>query len=216
MTLRALISGFEPIWGVKRTPSGELAKLWKEGALSVENVDIRAMVLPQVFGQCADLTCTEIEAWKPNIILMYGATQHNDPLRFERFAINVERSSMGDNTRVPVKERPVIRGGPPAYESTLPIEWLVKNLNEMGVSSKPSYHAGTHTCNSQFYSVMHWLANHPMPHPVITGFMHVSFPNEFGVIEDELWSTANFQGIVRASVVLLEQLSHWYVATHGQ
>jgi pyroglutamyl-peptidase len=216
MTLRALITGFEPIWGIKRTPSGELAKLWKDEALSVENVEVRSLVLPQVFGQCTEMVCTEIDAWKPNIVLMYGATQHNDPLRLERFAINVERSAMGDNTRVPVKERPVIRGGPPAYESSLPIELLINNLNEVGVSSKASYHAGTHTCNSLLYGVMHWLANHPMPHPVTAGFLHVSFPNEFGVIEDELWSTANFQGIVRASVTLLEQLSHWYVSAHGQ
>jgi hypothetical protein len=45
--------------------------------------------------------------------------------------------------------------------------------------------------------------------------MHVPFPNDFGVIEDELWSTASFSGIVEASVALIGQVFQWYGAQHG-
>jgi len=213
--MRVLISGFEPIWGIKKTPSGELAKLWAEGPLTVEGVDVRAIVLPQVFGRSADILWGEALSFKPHAILMFGATQHNDPMRLERFAINVEKSPMGDNTRVPVKERPVVHSGPPAYEGTLPTAWIVERLKEAGVDSKPSYNAGTHTCNSLFYHIMHRLALQPMAHPVGASFVHVSFPNEYGVIEDELWTTATFPGIVKASVALVEQVRNWYQAQHG-
>jgi pyroglutamyl-peptidase len=213
--MRVLLSGFEPSWGIKRTPSGELAKVWAEGALAVEGVDVRSVVLPQLFGRSADMLWSDVVAFRPHAILMFGATQKNDPIRLERFAINVENSPMGDNSRIPVKERPVIHSGPPAYEGTLPAAWLVDRLKEAGVDAKPSYHAGTHTCNSIFYHIMHRLHISPIGHPVGAGFIHVSFPNEFGVIEDRLWSTATFPGIVKGSVALIEQVRNWYVSQYG-
>lgn len=213
--MRVLISGFEPIWGIKKTPSGELAKLWASGDVSVEGVETRAVVLPQVYGKCTDVLWAEAVSFRPHAILMFGATQHNDPMRLERFAVNVERSPMGDNTRIPVKERPVLHSGPAGYEATIPVTWLVQALKDAGVDAKPSYHAGTHTCNSIFYGVMHRLATQPLGHPVGAGFVHVSFPNEYGVIEDELWTTASFPGIVKGSTALVEQVRNWYLAQHG-
>ena len=211
--MRILITGFEPIWGVKKTPSGDFAKLWQDGSLSIAGVEIKSLVLPQVYGKSTDIVVGEIAAWHPHAVLMFGATQHNDPLRLERFAINCEKTPMGDNTRIPIKDRPVVRGGPSAYESTLPVHRLVEHLNEMGIWSKASYKAGTHTCNSLMYGVLHWLATHETPHRIVAGFMHVSFPNEYGVIEDALWSTATFEGIVKAGLVLTEKVRDWYLQT---
>lgn len=213
--MRILISGFEPSWGIKRTPSGDLAKLWSMGDIHIEGVEIRAVILPQVFGKSADILWADIVSWKPHVVLMFGATQHNNPMRIERFALNIEKSPMGDNTRIPVKERPVVHSGPPAYECSLPVNWLVENLTELGVDVKSSYYSGTHTCNSIFYHIMHRLANNQIGHPVGAGFMHISFPNEYGVIEDEFWTTATFPGIVKASVNLVEQVRNWYLSQYG-
>jgi pyroglutamyl-peptidase len=213
--VKVLLTGFEPIWGIRRSPSGDLAKLWEEGAISVPGVEVKGLVLPQLYGKCTEALCTEIGAVQPHAVLMFGATQKNDPLRIERFAINVERSPMGDNSRIPVQDRPVVRGGPAAYEPTIPIEHLVHSLTSRGVSSKPSYSAGTHVCNSLMYGVLHYLSTVPQPHFVAAGFMHVSFPNDFGVVEDELWSTASFSGIVEASVALVAQVSQWYRTMPG-
>jgi len=213
--MRVLISGFDPIWGIKKTPSGDLAKLWEEGSISVDGVDIRAVVLPQKFAKSTEELCSVIAEFQPHIILMYGATQHNDPVRLERFAVNVERTPMGDNTKIPVKERHIVQGGPAAYESTLPISHLVEKLKEQGVDAKPSYHAGTHVCNSLMYGVLHYLHQHPMPHQAACGFIHVSFPNEYGVIEDEFWSTANFSGIVHSSITLVTEVAKWYEEAHA-
>ena len=213
--MKVVLTGFEPIWGIRRSPSGDLAKLWHEGAVSVPGVEVRGLVLPQLYGKSTEILVTEMGAFQPNAVLMFGATQKNDPLRVERFAINVERSPMGDNSRIPVQDRPAVRGGPPAYEPTIPAASLVERLNEMGVSSKLSYSAGTHVCNSLMYGVLHHLATVPQPHFVAAGFIHVAFPNDFGVIEDELWSTASFSGIVEASVALVGQVSQWYRSQHG-
>ena len=212
--MRIIVSGFEPIWGIKKTPSGELAKLWEDGSLEVPGVEVAGRVLPQKFGKSTEELCAEIAAFQPHAVIMYGATQHNDPVRLERFAVNVERSPMGDNTKIPVKERHIVQGGPAAYEATLPIHDLVDRLKDQGVDCKPSYHAGTHTCNSLMYGVLHWLQSNQLPHPVAAGFVHVAFPNDFGVIEDEMWSTATFSGIVKSSLLLVEAVAEWYQSTY--
>ena len=213
--MRAIVSGFEPIWGIKKTPSGEVAKLWAEGAIGVHGTEVLGVVLPQQFGASTEMLMAEIASFKPHFVIMYGATQHNDPVRLERFAVNVERSPMGDNTRIPVNERPVVPGGPAAYESTLPVHLLVDRLHSHGVDAKASFHAGTHTCNSLMYGVLHQLAQQPPPHPIHAGFVHVSFPNEFGVVEDEMWTTSSFSGIVKSSVALVKEMSDWYRHTYG-
>ena len=122
---------------------------------------------------------------------------------------------MGDNTRIPVMpDRPIIRGAPAGYESTLPIHWLIDELEAAGVSARASYHAGTHTCNSLMYGVLHFLATTGIP--AHAGFIHVPFPNEYGVIEDESWTTAAFDGIVKASLVMMQKMQLWFEQTYGQ
>ena len=214
--MRVLITGFEPTWGIKKTPSGELAKLWAGGELTVPGIEVQSMVLPQVFGKSAEIVIAEIQSFDPQAVLMFGATMKNDPLRLERFAINCEATVMGDNPRIPVSpDRSIIPGGPAAYEATLPVYWLMDHLNAIGVDTKVSYHAGTHTCNSIMYHVLHFLANKPHPMPVVAGFIHVPFPNEFGVVEDSLWTTASFEGIVQASVGLVQKVRDWYQDKFG-
>lgn len=213
--MKAIITGFEPIWGIKKTPSGEVAKLWADGSVSVPGVEVKGLVLPQQFGLCTRMLSTEIDEFQPHFVIMYGATQHNDPVRLERFALNVERSPMGDNTRIPVKERPVITGGPSAYESTIPVHHLVDRLKAAGVDSKASFHAGTHTCNSIMYGILHHIKVAPQAHPVLAGFVHVSFPNEYGVVEDELWTTSSFSGVVRSSIALIKETAAWYKDQYG-
>lgn len=214
-TMRILLSGFEPGFGIKKNPSEELAKLWSAGEVSVENVDVKAAVLPQLFGKSADILWSDIVAWKPHSVLMFGATQHNDPIRLERFALNVEKTLMGDNTRIPVKERPAVHSGPLAYECSLPVHWLVEKLGESGIDAKPSYHAGTSIYNSIFYNIMHKLSCHPIEHPVGVGFIYVPTPSEFGVVEDGMRPASTFPGIVKASMVLVKQVRNWYLSKHG-
>src|SRR5512135_222996 len=214
--MRVLITGFEPQWGIKKTPSGEVAKLWASGDIQVPGIETHGVVLPQVFGKSAEIAIAEIQTFNPQAVLMFGATMHNDPVRLERFAINCKASVIGDNTRIPVvPDRNIVQGGPAGYESTLPVYWLMDHLNAQGIDCKVSYHAGTHTCNSLMYHVLHFLANRPHPMPIIAGFVHVPFPNEFGVIEDSLWTTATFEGIVQASVGLVQKVRDWYTDKYG-
>lgn len=205
--MRVLITGFEPQFGIKKTPSGELAKLWQSQLISVPGVDVDAIVLPQIFGMASEITCSKIMEFSPDVVLMYGATQHNSPVRLERFAVNVRDSPMGDNSMIPVIDQSIVNGGPAAYETTLPVLELSEAMKAEGVNTIVSYHAGTHVCNDQMYLVLRWLQEKGLSQKVAAGFIHISFPNEFGVVEDRGWKTAGFDGIVDSSIKLVRILS---------
>lgn len=212
--MKCIITGFEAQYGIKRTPSGELAELWQSGALEVPGVEVKSLVLPQLFS-AHEILCTEIEAFKPNIIISYGATQKNDPVRLERFAINCIDTTMGDNSRIPIRNSKILLNGPAAYESNLPCALLAKELSKEGISAVESHHAGTHTCNALLYNVMHWINNNDIGHAVTACFTHVSFPDEMGVTEDRHWPTSGFQQITKSSLILIKLASDWYAKTYN-
>jgi pyroglutamyl-peptidase len=205
--MKCIISGFEPIWGLKRTPSGDLAKLWDSQQIQVPGVEVRALVLPQLFRKSTEILISEIKSFKPDAVIMYGATKKNNPIRFERFAINSELSPMGDNSKIPVEERSVVEGGPAAYTSTLPIDYLIDSLSVNNIHAKSSQFAGTHVCNSIMYGVLHYLNS--VKNPSIAGFIHLSFPNEYGVSESPMWSTSNFAQLTKASTATVDALKSW-------
>ena len=205
--MKVIITGFDPIWGIKRTPSGDLASLWASGQISVPGVDVKALVLPQLFGKSTDILISEMKAFDPDIVLMYGATKKNNPIRFERFAVNAELSAMGDNSRIPVDERPVKMNGPAAYASTLPIDYIVEYLDKNGIGSRSSQFAGTHVCNSIMYGILDHIHTNELP--ILAGFIHMSFPNEYGVVEDGMWTTPSFQELTKASVITVSAIKSW-------
>ena len=211
--MKCLITGFEAQYGIKKSPSGELATLWQSGSLKIPGVEVKSVVLPQLFS-AHEILCTEITSYKPNILLMFGATQKNDPVRIERFAINIIDTTMGDNSQIPIRNSKILLNGPAAYESSLPCALLAQGLSKEGVSSVESHHAGTHTCNCLLYNMMHWLGQNDIGHPVGAAFVHVSFPDSFGVVEDRHWGTEGFQGIVKASMKLISITATWYKVTH--
>jgi pyroglutamyl-peptidase len=94
----------------------------------------------------------------------------------ERVAINVDDARIPDNAdRQPV-DRPVVRGGPVAYWSTLPIKAVVETLTQRGIPAAVSQTAGTFVCNHVFYGLMHELRR---TRAVRGGFIHVpSLPEQ--------------------------------------
>lgn len=205
---KVLLSGFEPQWGIKKTPSGELAKVWANGDVSIPGFSVRGIVLPQIFGKSSEILKNEAIRFKPDFILMYGASQHDSPIRYERFAINVIDTAMGDNNRIPIRDSSIIRGGPAAYETSIEILGMIEFLKSKGVNAIPSYHAGTHTCNELYYQITHWLSSNPFEHKVHACFIHCAFSNEFGVIEDRGFSTPSFSDIIKSSMETIQYLGN--------
>jgi pyroglutamyl-peptidase len=82
-----------------------------------------------------------------DVALHLGQAPGSTRLRLERFAINVRGEPNGDFDQFSALRE----GGPPAYESALPLATWSAMLRDAGVPAQVSHHAGTYLCNATLY-----------------------------------------------------------------
>jgi pyroglutamyl-peptidase len=168
-TRKVLLTGFEPFGGESINPSGEIAR--QLHGTVVGGHQIVGALLPCVFGAAITELKKQIRATKPALIVCVGQAGGRAEITPERVAINVDDARIPDNSgRQPV-DRPVVRGGPAAYWSTLPIKAIVAELRRREIPAAVSQTAGTFVCNHAFYGLMHELRRKK----VRGGFIHVPF-----------------------------------------
>lgn len=189
--MRILISGFEPAFGIKRTPSGEIAELY--GRTPHSRHEFHGCVLPQLFRKSFDVLMNHVTTVEPELLVMVGA-HSGSSIRLEKMAINYEHDSSGDNSKIPVFDRHINTSGNPAYETNLNLRKIKMELDDLGVRTIMSYHAGTHVCNSLYYQVLEHICSEASPLKCL--FIHVPFTPDFGVpISDSNYGS--FRQLVR-------------------
>jgi pyroglutamyl-peptidase len=165
---KVLITGFEPFGGAGDNPSQEVAR-----ALEGTNVAGRRLVgavLPCVFGESIDVLNRLLRMHRPELVVCLGVAGDRAEITPERIAINLNDAAIPDNAgRQPI-DTPVLRGGPAAYWSRLPVKAIVAALRERGIPAVVSQTAGTFVCNHVFYGLMHALRNRRR---VRGGFIHL-------------------------------------------
>jgi pyroglutamyl-peptidase len=165
-----LLTGFEPFDGESINPSGEIARQLHGTFIGGHRVV--GALLPCVFGPAITELKKQIRATKPALIVCVGQAGGRAEITPERVAINIDDARIPDNAgRQPV-DRPVVRGGPAAYWSTLPIKAITAELHRCGIPAAVSQTAGTFVCNHVFYGLMHELRRQ---RKVRGGFIHVPF-----------------------------------------
>jgi pyroglutamyl-peptidase len=165
-----LLTGFEPFAGETINPSGEIARQLHGTVIAGHRVV--GALLPCVFGAANAELRKQIRATKASLVLCIGQAGGRAEITPERVAINVDDARIPDNAgRQPV-DRPIVRGGPAAYWSTLPTKAIVAELRRHEVPAAVSQTAGTFVCNHVFYGLMHALRRQKK---VRGGFIHVPF-----------------------------------------
>ncbi len=174
-----LLTGFEPFGGETVNPSAEIARQL-HGAV-IRGHRVQGALLPCVFGASIAELKKQMKAVQPALVICVGQAGGRAEITPERVAINVDDARIPDNAgRQPV-DRPVVRGGPAAYFSTLPIKAIVAALRRADIPAAVSQTAGTYVCNHVFYGLMHELARlsrRPSTgsgHRIRGGFIHVPF-----------------------------------------
>lgn len=168
-----LLTGFEPFGGAARNPSGEIALAWD--GREVAGARIVGAVLPCVFGSARRELDLLLRRHRPAVVLCLGVAAGRAAITPERVAINVDDARIPDNAgRRPI-DLPIVRGGPVAYWSTLPIKAIVAELRSRGVPAEVSQTAGTFLCNHVFYALMHAVRRR---RGVKAGFVHVPAMSE--------------------------------------
>jgi pyroglutamyl-peptidase len=177
-TKTVLVTGFEPFGGETINPSQEIARMLHGKVIAGRTVV--GAVLPCVFGDSRRELNWLLRRVRPELVIAVGQAGGRAEITPERVAINVDDARIPDNAGAEPIDRPIVRGGPAAYWSTLPVKAIVAALRKKGIPASVSQTAGTFVCNHVFYGLMHALSGDAarkgtLGRRVRGGLIHVPF-----------------------------------------
>ena len=165
-----LLTGFEPFGGESINPSEEIAR-----ALNGRTVAGHAVVgslLPCVYGTAIKELKHLMKLHQPMLVVCVGQAGGRAEITPERVAINIDDARIPDNAGQQPIDKSIVKNGPAAYWSTLPIKAIVQELRKHHIAAAVSQTAGTFVCNHVFYGLMHALREQEA---VRGGFIHVPY-----------------------------------------
>jgi len=175
--LKILLTGFDPFAGEKINPSWEAVR--RIGEEGIEGLEIITLRLPTVFNTAINLLTEKIDSHNPDIIICVGQAGGRAEISIERVAININDAGIKDNEGNQPVDEPIIKGGPVAYWSTLPIKGMVRAIREKGIPAGISNTAGTFVCNNVMYGVLNYIEIKNLKSRA--GFIHIPFLPEQAV-----------------------------------
>ncbi|MGE6577955.1 pyroglutamyl-peptidase I [Paenibacillus xylanexedens] len=180
--VKILISGFEPFGGDTVNPTGALMEALANEV--IEGAELKTLLLPVHFDECADLLIAEMEAYRPDVVIACGLAKGRTSITPERIAVNVKDippGSYADNQgQCPVDE-PIVDGSPDGLFSTLPIRAMVNDMSAAGIPATVSNTAGTYICNNTMYRVLDHVRVGQLP--IRAGFVHFPASTEMAVLQ---------------------------------
>ncbi|GAA4210475.1 pyroglutamyl-peptidase I [Streptosporangium oxazolinicum] len=157
--MKPLDGGGDPVWEAIRLVPG-----------------VRTALLPCAFGGALEHLRAAVAEHDPAVVVCVGQAGGRPDVTVERVAVNLDDARIPDSAGCRPIDEPVVRGGPAAYFSTLPVKACVAAARAVGVPASVSQSAGTFLCNHLFYGLMHMIATE---RPAIRGgFVHVPFSPE--------------------------------------
>lgn len=194
--MKALVTGFDPFGGARINASLEAVKRLPA---RIGAVDIVTAELPTSYARSIPALKAAIMHAKPRIVLCVGEAGDRPLLSVERVAVNLRDARIPDNDGSAPVDTPVVRGGPAAYFSTLPVRAMVAALRAADLPAELSMSAGAFVCNHVFYGLMHVAAT--AKRNFRGGFLHVPCLTQRGGIDA---GPMALDDIVRGIVICLE------------
>lgn len=165
---RVLVTGFEPFGGDAVNPSQQIAAALN--GREIAGREIIGATLPCVFGASRQELIRLLRAHQPALVICLGVAGGRAEITPERVALNLDDAPIPDNAGAQPIDAQVVRGGPAAYWSRLPVKAIVAALRAQDIPAAVSQTAGTFVCNHVFYGLMHALR---WQRQVRGGFIHV-------------------------------------------
>ncbi|MER1974924.1 pyroglutamyl-peptidase I [Pseudocitrobacter faecalis] len=165
-----LITGFEPFDGEAVNPSWEVVSRLDNAIIG--GCRVVARQLPCVFGEALIELNAAIDSLSPTLVLSVGQAGGRTDISVERVAINVDDARIPDNRGNQPVDTPIVRNGPAAWFSSLPIKAIVSALRDAGIPASVSQTAGTFVCNHVMYGLLHKLSGMP---EAKGGFIHIPY-----------------------------------------
>ena len=169
--MKILLTGFKPFAGLKMNSSQLIVEEIVLRTQGLPGIEVTGEVLPTEFESAGNRIQELIHSLVPEIILSLGMSSGQNELNLERVALNLDDSTLPDNTGFSPEEKPIVDDGPLAYLSNMPLRYLKMKLEKKGIPVKISNHGGTYVCNHVFYLALHQISKSGID--AICGFIHV-------------------------------------------
>src|SRR5258708_22780666 len=165
-----ILTGFEPFRGERINPSWEIAR-GLDGEL-IAGMQIKSVRVPVGCAKAARRIIGAIVRYRPRAVIGLGEAGGRPAISLERIAINLadERGALAK--RGDPGFTPVIRGGPDAYFSRLPLRAIIRELDRKEIPAIVSLTAGAYAYNALMYAALHYLQRKPA---VPLGFIHLPY-----------------------------------------
>lgn len=171
--MKILFTGFDPFGGEKINPAEEAIFRLPD---MIGDTEIIKLELPTIFGRAGEILESAIEKYHPDAVVCVGQAGGRSAITPEAIAINMMSATIPDNGGQLKTHENITDGGNEAYFSTLPILEIKERLNECGIPSTISYHAGTFVCNYVMYTLLRLIET---KYPNMRGgFVHVPYSTE--------------------------------------
>ncbi|HXN12011.1 MAG TPA: pyroglutamyl-peptidase I [Candidatus Acidoferrales bacterium] len=165
-----VLTGFEPFRGERINPSWEVARSF-DGEV-IGGLQIKSVRVPVGCAKAARRIRAAIVRYRPRAVIGLGEAGGRPAISLERIAINLadERGALA--TIGDPGFTPVVRDGPDAYFSRLPLRAIVRELDRNTIPASVSLTAGAYACNALMYAALHYLRRKPA---VPVGFIHLPY-----------------------------------------
>ena len=154
-----ILTGFEPFRGERINPSWEVARGF-DGEV-IGGLQIKSVRVPVGCAKAARRITGAIVRYRPRAVIGLGEAGGRPAISLERIAINLadERGALSKSGDPGFT--PVIRGGPDAYFSRLPLRAIIRELDRREIPASVSLTAGAYACNALMYAALHYLRRKP-------------------------------------------------------
>ena len=165
-----ILTGFEPFRGERINPSWEVARSFDGDVIG--GMQIKSVRVPVGCARAARRITGAIVRYRPRAVIGLGEAGGRPAISLERIAINLadERGALAKSGDPGFT--PVVRGGPDAYFSRLPLSAIIRELDRREIPASVSLSAGVYACNALMYSALHYLRRKPT---VPVGFIHLPY-----------------------------------------
>ncbi len=165
-----ILTGFEPFRGERINPSWEVARGFDGDVIG--GLQIKSVRVPVGCAKAARRITGAIVRYRPRAVIGLGEAGGRPSISLERIAINLadERGALS-KTGDP-GFTPVVRGGPDAYFSRLPLSEIIRELDRREIPASVSLSAGAYACNALMYAALHYLRRKP---GIPVGFIHLPY-----------------------------------------
>lgn len=153
--MKILLTGFEPFGRWKVNPSERVVRALAKQARLRNDTHLVTAILPTEYARAAKTIQRLIRTLRPEAVLCLGVAPARRAISLERVALNLNDDPLPDNAGQIRSGQPIVRGGPAAYWSTLPLQRLRQDLEKRSIPINISNHAGAYLCNHVFYLARH-------------------------------------------------------------